>query len=230
MKTIVMKLIAIVLVLACAVTLFGCESEETTSSRRRSRRSSSAKGETVMTAPEETPFEEQTEETGRRTETVTPTKKSEQTTEKSTEQVADALPKPGSIQMPATRLMDYKYDQLLKMDWDAIVTEDKSGGLLVTEAYNTTFYFRFDDIKDKPTVLSVDDWDCNGKAYISYDIQIGDTADLLPNAVRECIGAMDGGLLASCKLESYSADFLLDGDMDHVDDAVLYCVQLRREN
>lgn len=214
MKKTLIRLIALLMALSCAVTLFGCEEEDNSSIRRRKSKKESTEevsdvGETVG----ESQWAEQTEA---REETTAP--------------VVEVMVDPGSIQLPAAELFDYDYDTLCKMNWLWLTTEKSDNRwILKTEVDNATFTFIFEDLDSKAIVLTVDDLTNSSEVYISYDIQLNDTAQLLPKDIQNKIGTMDGGLFASCTLNGYEADFLLDGEMDNMDDAVLYCVQIRRE-
>jgi len=235
MKKTMIRLIALVMALLCAATLFGCAEEEEDSTRRK--RKSSKKETTEDVYIEEELSEEQAvgiykpEETKKNKDQKT--EKDEEvavTSEPKTAAVEDQLPDPGTIQLPAANLLDYDYDTLCKLNWFTLQTEKMDDRwILTTNMDGATFTFVFKDLNSKPIVLTVEDLNDKSGVYVTYDIQLGDTASELPNEVRSAIGAMDGGLYASATINGYSADFMLDGDMDNVDNAVVFLMQIRRE-
>ncbi len=226
MKKVWTRLIAVLMALSCAITLFGCAEEDDSSIRRRkSKKETTEDVSDFEETMDEVLWEEQ-EETKKNWGQV-----DEKVEAETTAPLVDAKVDPGSIQLPAVELFDYDYDTLCKMNWLWLTTERSDNRwVLTTEIDDATFTFIFEDLDSKAIVLTVDDWTNSSQVYISYDIQLNDTAQWLPNDVQKEIGPMDGGLYATGTLNGYEADFLFDGDMDNVDEAVLYCVQLRREN
>lgn len=219
MKKTLVRIIALLMVFSCAFTLFGCQEEEDSIRRKKSKKKEST--EEVMDYNESVGFEEETEQAwGEKADRV----------EATTAPIVEQRPDPGTIQMPISVLFDYNYDTLCSLNWFTLQTENAGDRwILTTEMNGATFTFVFKDLNSKPSVLTVDDNGGKSNLYITYDMQLGDTADELPTEVYNAIEPMDGGLSASIFINSYSADLMLDGDMDRVDDAVVFLVQIRRE-
>ena len=220
MKKTLIRIIALLMALSCAVTLFGCQEEEESSIRRRKSKKKETT-EDVMDYNETVGFEEETEQAwGEKADRV----------EATTAPLVEQRPDPGTIQMPIAELFDYNYDTLGTLNWFTLQTENmEDRWILTTEMNGATFTFVFKDLNSKPFVLTVDDFTGSSNLYITHDMQLGDTADELSTEVYNAIEPMDGGLSASIFINGYSADLMLDGDMDRVDDAVVFLVQIRRE-
>ena len=219
MKKTLIRIIALLMALSCAITLFGCQEEEDSIRRKRSKKKEST--EEVMDYNETVGFEEETEQAwGEKADRV----------EATTAPIVEQWPDPGTTQMPISVLFDYNYDTLCSLNWFTLQTENAGDRwILTTEMNGATFTFVFKDLNSKPFVLTVDDFTGSSNLYITYDMQLGDTAGELPTEVYNAIEPMDGGLSASIFINSYSADLMLDGDMARVDDAVVFLVQIRRE-
>lgn len=235
MKKQLIRMIALLMALLCAVTLFGCAEEEEDSIRRKKKSSPKEGTEDVLdTDNEEELPEDQAVGIYRPEETEKNRDEKEEvavTSEPRTEAVQDQLPDPGTIRLPAAELVNYDYDTLCTLNWFTLQTEKLDDRwILTTELFSgATFTFVFEDLNSKPIVLTVEDLSGESDVYVTYDIQLGDTASELPNEVRNAIGAMDGGLYASATVNGHSADFMLDGSMDDVDNAVVFLMQIRRE-
>lgn len=211
------RLIALLMALCCAVTLFGCEAEEEESIRRKRKSSNKETTEEYTEATGEVIFEDVTEE--RITETTAPVDP----------------PKsgyaPGSYFMPAIELMDLTYLELTELPWNKQKTQDGERWILQAESCDSTFIIVFDgDFQDpytKPSVINIEDSTGKGYAYVTEDIQLGDRAEWM-NSIKDQIGPMDGGLYASVTLDGCAMDLLFDGEMDKLDEAKLYFAQIRR--
>lgn len=231
MKKVWIRLIAVLMALSCAIILFGCEEEDDSSIRRKKKETTEEYADLEDTVGEA--FREETKHNARAEQEET--KKNwgqvdEKVEAETTAPLVDAKVDPGSIQLPAVELFDYDYDRLCKLDWFTLQTEKMDDRwILTTELSGATFTFVFKDLISKPIILTVEDFNGTSDIYVTYDIQLGDTAELLPNDVRSAIGPMDGGLYASFTINGYNADLMLDGDMERVDDAVVFLVQIRRE-
>ena len=222
MKKALTRMIALLMVLSCAFTLFGCAEEEETSSRRRKSRKE--------TTEEYSAFDENAEAEG--TEEALP-----ENTPTVPGPHQDAPPVeyvPGSYGMPAIELMELTYDELSQLRWDYAETEDGERWLFRTSSCSCDFMFVFDgefqDPSAKPAVMNIEDAQDNGYAYLTQDIQICNAAYQLPDEIAEKIEPMDGGLSASFILNDYPVDILFDGDMDHAGDANMYLIQVRQED
>ena len=229
MKKTLIRIVALLMALSCAITLFGCQEEEDSIRRKKSKKKEST--EEVMDYNEAVGFEEETEQAWGEKVPEQPRSETVDRVETTTAPPAvEQRPDPGTIQMPISELFDYNYDTLCSLNWFTLQTEkSEDRWVLTTEMNGATFTFIFKDLNSKPSVLTVDDYGGKSNLYITYDMQLGDTADELPTEVYNAIAPMDGGLYASIFINGYSADLMLDGDMDRVDDAVVFLVQIRRE-
>ena len=220
MKKTLTRMIALLMVLSCAFTLFGCAEEEETSSRRRKSRKE--------TTEEYSAFDENAEGTEEALPENTPTVPGPHQDAPPVEYV------PGSYGMPAIELMELTYDELSKLRWDYAETEDGERWLFRTSSCSCNFMFVFDgefqDPSAKPAVMNIEDTYDNGYAYLTQDIQICNAAYQLPDEIAEKIGPMDGGLSASFILNGYEVDILFDGDMEHADEATMHLIQVRQED
>lgn len=229
------RIIALLMALACAVTLFGCEAEEDSSIRRRkSRKETTEEYAELEDTVGEALWEEQQEETekswGQVDEKVEQT---EETTEPKTDTVVDYRI-PGDYSTPAVELMDIPYETLSQMRWATPKTWADERWFFQAKSCDCTFTFVYEgEYKDpdaKPIILNIERQENKGQAYVTQDIQLGDIVAWLPGEVQELVGPMDGGLYASLVIDGYSVDLLFDGEMDAKDDGKMYFAQLRRED
>ena len=222
MKKTLTRMLALLMVLSCALTMFGCAEEEESSSRRRKSRKE--------TTEEYSAFDENAEAEG--TEEALP-----ENTPTVPGPHQDAPPveyAPGSYGMPAIELMELTYDELSQLRWDYTETEDGERWLFRADCCSCSFMFVFDgefqDPSAKPAVMNIEDTYDNGYAYLTQDIQICHAAYQLPDEIAEKIEPMDGGLSASFILNGYEVDILFDGDMEHADEATMHLIQVRQED
>ena len=231
MKKTLIRIIALLMALSCAITLFGCQEEEDSIRRKKSKKKETT--EEVMDYNETVGLEEETEQAwGEKVPEQSLDEKVDRAEATTAPPVVERLPDPGTIQMPISVLFDYNYDTLCSLNWFTLKTEPTLDGrwVLTTEMNGATFTFVFNDLNATAYVVTVDDNDGSSNLYITYDMQFGDTADELPSEVYEELGPMDGGVCAPCIINGHDADILLHGDMENVDSAVVYLVQLRRRN
>ena len=230
MKKTLIRIIALLMALSCAITLFGCAEEEEDSIRRKKSKKKETTEE-VMDYNETVGLEEETKQAwGEKVPEQSRDEKVDRVEVTTAPPIVEQQPDPGTIQMPISVLFDYNYDTLCSLNWFTLQTEKSDDRwVLTTEMNGATFTFVFKDLNSKPFVLTVDDIGGKSNLYITYDMQLGDTADELPTEVYNAIEPMDGGLSASIFINGYSADLMLDGDMDNVNRAVVFLVQIRRE-
>lgn len=209
MKT---RIIALLMAFLCAVTLFGCAEEEEPDSIRRRR-----------------PKKEVTEAT----ELVEEPEQTTQVAEETTAPPEEESDVPGSSGMPAALLMEMSYKELLQLQWDSSKSWSFENWFFQATSCDCTFTFvfkgKFKDPNAKASILNIERQEAKGFAYVTEDIQLGTLAEQLPDDVVEKIGPMDGGVYATVTVNGYDTDLLFDGEMDKLDSALLYFVQLRQE-
>ena len=232
MKKTLIRIMALLMALSCAITLFGCQEEEDSIRRKKSKKKD--RTEEVMDYEQTVGFEEETEQAwGEKVPEQSRDEKVDRVEVTTAPPLVEQLPEPGNIQLPAVDLMEYSYATLTRLRWDSSETENGEKWIFRAESWKTSFTFVFEgDYKNpdaKPIVLTVDDLEEDGFAYITQNMQINDDGYRIPDELLSDIDLMDGGLCATCILNGYNTNLLFVGEIDKVDDAVLYCVQMRRE-
>ena len=232
MKKTLIRLLALLMALSCAFTLFGCAEEEETSSRRRRKNRQETTEEYAQ--PEDfTGVREEPETTaqyhGQKDEKV---ESAVDTTKPQKESAVERHADPGSIQLPACELFSYSFGMLQELNWDSTETWSDERWIMQCTIGGTRFTFVFEgEYKApdaKPVVLSVDDLDGSSRAYISYDIQLGDAADIMPNEVADMIDPMDGGFYAELLLYGIPVTLMFH-EAPNMDPGHLYFAQFRQE-
>lgn len=223
MKKTLIRLLALVMALSCAFTLFGCAEEDETSSRRRRKNRQETTEEYAQ--PEDFTGDALWEEPET---TAQYHSQKDEKEESAVERHAD----PGSIQLPACELFSYSFGMLQELNWDSTEIQSDERWIMQCTIGGTRFTFVFDgEYKApdaKPVVLSVDDMDGSSRAYISYDIQLGDAADIMPNEVADMIDPMDGGFYAELLLYGIPVTLMFHEAPD-MDPGHLYFAQFRQE-
>ena len=227
MKKTLIRIVALLMVLSCAITLFGCAEEEEPTRRRRNP--------TKETTEETISLPIEQEATWPINDTV-PAETEKETVAPTETTAAPALEEksliPGSAQLPATQLLDYTYEQLRKLEWSSSNTQEGEMWVLQAKSCWTDFTFVFHgeylDPNAKPSFLTIDDLDGDGYAYVAQGIKINDPASGMPSSIQDKIAAMDGGFYAMAVLDGFSATmmFLETRDMQP---GTLCNVQFRQE-